>query len=195
MITREQALKILNKNIKNKNLIRHCLAVEAAMKSLAKYFNNKSASAKASADKWALVGLLHDGDWEETNSNPKLHTVKMIEWLKETGEKDEEVLQAMRSHNFVHTGADKPNNLMEWSLYCCDELTGLIVAAALVLPDKRINSLTVQSVLKRFREKKFAAGARRDQIAACEEKLKIKLEKFIDIVLKSIQEVSIQLGL
>lgn len=188
MITREKALEILNANIKNKNLLKHCLAVEAAMKTLAKHFN-------ADENKWRLLGLMHDGDWEVTQINPVTHTAKMIEWLKQAGETDEEILYAMSTHNFVHTGQNEPQNMMEWSLYCSDELTGLIIAATLVLPDKKLASLSAKSVLKRFKEKKFAAGARREQIAACEEKLNIKLEDFVQMILVAMQQIAPELGL
>lgn len=189
MITRQRAWEIITTHLANKNLIRHCLAVEASMRALAKKRTSEV------IEKWGIVGLLHDGDWEKTQHDPKLHTTKMIEWLQEAGETDQEIFQAMRSHNFVHTGFNPPTNLMEWSLYCCDELTGLIVAATLVLPDKKLSSLSVESVLKRFREKKFAAGAHREQISACEEKLGIKLEDFIAIVLKAMQGIAEEIGL
>lgn len=198
MISRKLAINILNKNIKNRNLLRHCLAVEAAMKALAKHFNNninKSTFAKASADKWSLLGLLHDGDWEATQNTPQFHTTKMIEWLKSVGETDKEILKALRSHNYVHTSNNPPDTQMEWALFCSDELTGLIVAATLVLPDKKLSSLSVKSVIKRFHEPKFAAGACRDQIALCEEKLGIKLEDFIEIILKSMQNIALDIGL
>jgi predicted hydrolase (HD superfamily) len=141
------------------------------------------------------VGLLHDGDYEETKNDPRQHTIKMVQRLKDIGESDQEILEAILSHNFAHTGSNPPKNLLEWSLYCCDELTGLIVAVALVRPDKKLSSVTVDSVLKKWDVKGFAAGVHREQIAECEEKLGIKLPDFIGIALSAMQGISDELGL
>jgi len=183
MITREQALKIVTAHIKNKNLVKHCFAVEAAMKGLAKHFGENEL-------KWSLVGLMHDADWEETTNDYSQHAGKTVEWLKRAGENNQEVIDAILSHNYQHAGFREPQTKMEWSLYCSDDLTGLIVASALVLPDKKLSSLTAKSVLNKFPAKRFAAGVNREQIKLCEEKLAIKLEDFISLVLKSMQEIS-----
>lgn len=188
MIDRTKGLNLLNSHIKNKNLIRHGLAAEAAMKGLANHFNDNE-------DKWGLVGLLHDGDWEETTNDPSQHTKKMVTWLKVAGETDQEILDAILSHNYAHTGENQPKNKLEWSIYTCDELTGFIVAVALITPDKKLASVTVDSVLRKFPSKSFAAGVHREQIKMCEEKLGIPLEKFIEIVLTSMQKISNDLGL
>lgn len=188
MISREKALELLEKHIKNKNLIRHGLAAEAAMRGLARHFNEAE-------EKWGLVGLLHDGDWEETTKDPSQHTKKMVEWLKHEGETDKEILNAILSHNFTHTGENAPKANMEWSLYCCDDLTGFVVAVALVMPDKKLSSVTVDSVLKKFPAKAFAANVNRDQIFLCEKKLGIPLSQFVGIVLKAMQDLSKELGL
>jgi putative nucleotidyltransferase with HDIG domain len=188
MLTHNQAIEILNSHLKNKNLFRHCLAVEAVMRSLACFFNENE-------EKWGLVGLLHDGDWEETKDNHQEHTKKIVEWLKEKGENDKEIIEAILSHNFKNNSFRPPKNKMEWALYTCDELTGLIVAVALVMPDKKLTSVTVESVLKKFLSKSFVAGANRDQIKLCEEKLGIKLEKFIAIALSAMQSISGEIGL
>lgn len=188
MISRQQAWELLNSHMKSKNLIRHCLAVEAVMISLAKYFKDDEL-------RWGIVGLLHDGDYEEIQKDPSLHTIKMSQWLKEIGETDSQILDAILSHNFAHTGNNPPKNNLEWSLYCCDELTGLIVAVVLVQPEKKLSSVSVESVLKKWDKKQFAAGAKREQIAQCKEKLGIELENFISIALKAMQEISPSLGL
>lgn len=188
MISRQQALDLLHQHTQNANLRRHCYSVEAVMKALARHFGE-------SEEKWRIVGLLHDGDYEEVKKDPSRHTILMHQWLKDTGETDEEILSAILSHNFTHTGQNAPNNKLEWSLYCCDELTGLIVAVALVRPDKKLSTVTVESVMKKWDVLTFAAGAKREQIAACEEKLGIKLPDFIAITLKAMQEISSQLGL
>ena len=168
MISRNDAIDILHKHIKNINLFKHCLAAESAMKGLAKYFQEDE-------NLWGLVGLLHDGDWEETFTNPKLHTLK--------------------SHNFSHLGKNPPKAKVDWAIYCCDELTGLIVAVALVMPDKKLQSVTVNSVIKKMHSPSFASNVNRKQIMMCEEKLNIKLSEFIEIVLKAMQNISNDLGL
>jgi len=188
MITRQQDWELLNSHMKNKNLIRHCLSVEAVLKALAKHF-------KEDEEVWGIAGLLHDGDYEEVKDKPELHTIKMSEWLKEAGETDERILNAIRSHNFAHTGENPPQNSLEWSLHCCDELTGLIVAVALVRPDKKLATVTVDSVLKKWKTKHFAAGARREDIEKCEEKLGIKLPDFIAITLSAMQGIAPDIGL
>ena len=188
LITRSQAVEVVTSHIKNKNLIKHCLSVEASMKALAK---------KCGGDEnmWGILGLLHDGDWEETQSDPKTHTLKMVEWLKKAGENNNELLQALVSHNYVHTKTNPPETQMEWALYCCDDLTGLIVATSLITPDKKLASVTVESVMKKMKSKSFAANVSREQIMLCQEKLGIPLEEFVGIILHAMQEIHSELGL
>lgn len=197
MITREDALKLLTDNMESVNLRRHCLAVEAVMKALASHF-------KADENKWAIVGLLHDADYEKTKSTPEKHTRMVVEWLKAKGETDPEIISAILSHNYSHlieepsedgTLPGAPKNDLEWSLYCCDELTGLIVAVALVRPDKTLASVSVESVEKKWSERSFAAGVKREQIKECEERLNIPLSEFIEIALTAMQGISNELGL
>lgn len=188
MITREQALKLLHEQMENQNLRRHCYAVEAVMRALARYF-------KQGKDKWGIVGLLHDGDYEKTKDKPKKHTMLMAEWLKEVGETDEEIINAILSHNYAHTGQNPPKNKLEWSLYCCDELTGLIVAVALVKPDKKLALVAVDSIMKKWDEKSFARGVKREQIEECEPCLGIPLKEFVQIALGAMQGISKDLGL
>ena len=198
MISREKALEILHQNMQNQNLRRHCYAVEAVMWALAKKLGGDQ-------EKWGIVGLLHDGDYEKTKDKPEEHTLLMHEWLQELGETDQEILEAILSHNYEHTGkpaspktslgGNQPKNKLEWSLYCCDELTGFIVACALVMPDKKLSSVKVDSVLKKMKDKAFAAAVKREQIALCQEKLGIPLEEFVKIALEAMQGISGELGL
>lgn len=187
-ITREQALEILHKNMQNQNLRRHCYAVEAAMRALARRLEGEE-------EKWGIVGLLHDADYEKTKDAPEKHTRLTIEWLESAGETDPEIISAILSHNYVHTKENPPKNNMEWALYCCDELTGLVVAVALVRPDKRLASVTVDSIMKKWDEKAFAAGVHREQIEECEERLGIPLQEFVDIALTAMQGIADDLGL
>lgn len=188
MMTREEALQLLHSKMQSVNLRKHCYAVGATMKALAGHFGGDEA-------KWEIIGLLHDGDYEETKSAPEKHTVIMADWLKEAGETDPEILSAILSHNYAHTGKNPPQNKLEWSLYTCDELTGLIVAVTLVRPEKKLSLVTVENVLSKWNQKSFAAGVDRNQIGMCEEKLGISLKDFIAMALKAMQGISEELGL
>lgn len=182
---RQAALELLKENLKNKNLIKHSLTVEAAMRVLAEHFNED-------AKKWAVCGLLHDIDYEKTEGKADLHSKQGAEMLKNLGFNDE-IYSAVLSHNEAH--GIEPGSLMAKSLFCVDPLTGLIVAATLVLPSKKINDLRTDSILKRFKEKAFARGANREIIARCQEYLGLPLEQFVAIVLSAMQQISDELGL
>lgn len=183
MISRKKALEFLHKNMQSTNLRRHCYAVEAVMKSLARHF-------KEDEEKWGIAGLIHDADYEISKEHPKI----VLEWLKDKSEK--KIYDAVASHAWKYVDfAPEPKTKMDWSLYCCDDLTGLIVAVALVRPDRKLSSVTVESILKKWNQKSFAAGVDRKQIGLCEEKLKIPLREFIDIALEAMQKISDDLGL
>ncbi len=186
-ITREQAWKLLTEKMQNQNLRRHSLSVEVVMRALAKHF-------QADAEKWGIVGLLHDGDYELTKDDPVNHAKLMANWVRELGETDSELLAGIESHGWFHQGK-LPQTRMQWALFCCDELTGLIVACALVLPSKHLSDLSVPSVLKKFPQKSFAAGVKREDIQMCEEKLGIKLEEFVKISLSAMQSIASEIGL
>lgn len=187
-ISRDQALQLLHQKMQNQNLRRHCYSVEAVMRALARHFGGDE-------QKWGILGLLHDGDYEETKDAIDKHTLLMIEWLQTEGEHDRELLQAFESHNAARTGFPGPATPMEWSLFCCDELTGLIVAVALTRPNKKLSEVTVESVMKKWNQKAFAAGAKREDIEMCVEKLGIPLQDFISIALKAMQDIAPELGL
>lgn len=182
---RETAVNLLKENLKNQNLIKHSLAVEVAMRDLAEHFGKD-------IEKWSLCGLLHDIDYEKIKGEPSLHSKEGAEMLKNLG-LDEEICEAVLAHNEAH--GIEPQTLIAKSLFCIDPLTGLIVAAALVLPSKKVNDLQPGNVLKRFKEKAFARGANREIIAKCKEYLDLSLEEFVRIVLSSMQKISGQLGL
>lgn len=167
---------------------RHCLAVEAAMRSLASYFHEDE-------ENWGIAGLLHDADWEETRDTPENHAVKVAEWLEDWDLGDEGIKTAILAHNHFHNGHEPPQTLFEWALYCCDELTGLIVACALVQPNKNLETVTADSVLKKFQQNAFAANIDRTKIRQCEEQLGLKLDEFMALVLGGMQEISAELGL
>jgi predicted hydrolase (HD superfamily) len=195
MITREQAYQIAQKHLTTKNLLKHCLAVEAAMKGLYRRLTPTEKQNEADETKWGIIGLLHDADWDACRDNPEKHTHLTIDWMKEAGETDEEMFKAILSHNYVHNGHNPPETPLEWALYTCDELTGFIVAVAFTRPDKKLATVTVESVLKKFPTKAFCAAVHREQILMCEEKLNIPKEDFVGIVLTSMQEIAPEMGL
>ena len=183
-MTREEALKLIKERIKNQNLVKHSLAVETCIEALAEYFGEDK-------ERWALAGLLHDIDYEETKNNPKEHSLKGAEALKNLG-LDDDIVEAVKTHNEAHN--IQPTTKMAKALFSVDPLTGLIVAATLVLPEKKISYLTTQNVLNRFKEKSFARGANRKIIKKCED-IGLSLEKFIEICLIAMQKISKELGL
>lgn len=185
MITKERALEILHENIKNKNLRKHHYGVAAAMKRLALELGGDPAV-------WEIVGLLHDADYEKTKDQMDQHTILLAEIL--AGEDlDTEIIRCIQSHASEYTGIF-PSTNMDYALLSCDDLTGLIVAVALVHPGK-LAAVSVESVLKKFGTKAFAASVNREKIIKCEEHLDIPLDKFVGLVLEAMQTEAELLGL
>ena len=182
-MNREKALSILKENLSNKNLIKHSLAVEAIMRALARRLGQDE-------EKWSLAGLLHDIDYEKVD--PSQHSLAGASMLEGFG-LDKDICQAVRVHNEAH--GILPQGPMEKALFVTDPLSGLIVAAVLVLPSKKIKDLTTASVLHRFKEKAFARGANREIIKKCQEMLGLELEEFVKISLGAMQDISQDLGL
>jgi len=195
MISRAQALEFLNQKIENKNIIKHMIACEALMAGVYEALREKGEKdLGGTKEEWMIAGLLHDGDYCSEVPSEK-QGVQITQWLREKEfEIPQNVAQTMAAHNWKNTGVE-PKTKMDWALFCGDSLTGLIVAATLVLPTKKLADLTVQNVLNRFKEKSFARGTRREDIALCKEKLGLTLEEFIEISLKAMQEISEDLGL
>lgn len=194
-MTKDQALEILHKNMQNANLRRHCYAVGATMGALYDRLTDKSHYDKSTRDRWEISGILHDADWEKTGDSPDEHTKHTVAWVQEI-EHDEEIENAILSHGWGYVaGNPQPQTKMEWALYTCDELTGLIVATALVKPDKKLASVTVDSVMDKWKQKSFTAGVNREQIAECEGRLGIPVREFVQITLTAMQGIAPQLGL
>lgn len=181
---RSEALRLVRERIPNRNLVNHCLAVEAIMGALAGRLG-----AADSRRRWELAGLLHDLDYAETGEDPARHGYVTAEMLEGTVEP--EVIHAILGH------ADKAprESLMDKALWVADPTTGFIVAAALVRPDKSLAGVEVRSLKKRWKEKAFAKGADRDQMGACEEELGMSREEFLALSLKAMQERAADLGL
>ncbi|MDN5361260.1 MAG: uncharacterized protein PWP70_307 [Moorella sp. (in: firmicutes)] len=181
---RETARKLMEKHVKNKNLRKHCLAAGAVMAALARYFNEDE-------EKWAVAGLLHDIDYEGTKEDPDRHSLVGAEMLAREG-LPEDVIYAVKAHNERH-GLPRPDRLSQ-ALYATDPLTGLIVAAALIRPEKKLAIVDVPFLLNRYQEKSFARGANRETMAACSE-LGLTLEDFFHIGLEAMQGIAAELGL
>lgn len=191
-MNRQQAYEILLKLIKNENLIKHHLACEAAMKTLYKRLTPKTMQNAEDEEKWGIVGLLHDADYELSKNHPEKHTLILEEKLKD--QIDPKIMYAIKSHNWKFNNV-APKSMLDWSIFCVDELTGLIIAATLVHPDKKLSSLTLDFIMKRFNETSFAKGADRNQIKFCEKELSIPLNEFINLTLVSMQQIAPTLGL
>ncbi len=181
---RSEAFTLIKNKIKTKNLINHSLAVEAVMRRLAQKFGED-------VEKWGLAGLLHDIDYEETKDIPEKHSLIGSSELKSLG-LENDIVQAVKLHNDYH-GLPRKTKL-DKALYSVDPITGLIVASALVLPDKKLSSLSRESVLRRFKEKTFAKGASRETISSCRD-FGLRLDEFTEISLKAMQEVASEIGL
>lgn len=195
MINRSKALDFLNEKIVQVNIIKHMYATEALMGGVYDYFLSKGISdLGGTKQEWMMAGLLHDGDYAPEVPEDK-QGIQITEWLKELGfEIPDNVAHTMAAHNWENTGVE-PKTVMDWTLFCGDSLTGLIVATALVMPDRKLSSVTVESVLKKFKDPSFARGTRRKDIKMSEEKLGLSLSEFIETGLKSMQQISPVLGL
>ncbi|PJC23648.1 phosphohydrolase [candidate division WWE3 bacterium CG_4_9_14_0_2_um_filter_35_11] len=194
-MTKDQAIELLHKNMQNQNLRRHCYAVGFAMKGIYEYLDSISRTPAESVEDWQVLGILHDSDYEITKEDWTRHTILLLEWLKEFGMSETDpIYLAVMSHNNKVTGLREPVTDMEWALECCDELTGFIVACALVKGGK-LSEVTLETVKKKWPQKAFAAGVIREQTEQCQEKLGVSLDGFISIVLKSMQENCDKLGL
>jgi putative nucleotidyltransferase with HDIG domain len=179
---REEALELVRKHLKNKNLVKHCLAVEACMKAMAERLGHDPGP-------WGLAGILHDLDYELTEKSPELHTTETVKILKEMAV-EPAVIHAVQAH-----AAKVPcESAMDWAIFSIDPLTGLIIAAALMHPEKKLKSIDLDFVKRRYKEKSFARGARREEIEECSH-LGLDLDEFIFICLKAMQGIDSDLGL
>ncbi len=194
-ITLNTAIDLLHKNMENKNLRKHCYAVGKTMVGFHDfYLKNGRDIGNLTREQWEIIGILHDADWEKTTNNPEKHVFQLIEWLQDYNV-PKELLNTLKTHNYKMAQIREPQTLLEWTLECCDELTGFIVAVALVMPNKKLADVSVETILKKFKQKEFARAVDRSQITQCEEKVNVDIETFIGVTLKSMQENSDLLGL
>ena len=180
---REQALGIVKERTNKDITFRHLVSVEGVMRALAEHFD-------ADQERWGYAGLFHDLDYDVTFEDFSQHPHMGVGWLREGGYDDEEVLQAILDHREYRP--DYP--LMSKALIHADALSGLLVACALVRPEKA-QGMKVSSVKKKFKEKSFAPGVEREHIANVEESLGLSLDEFIGIGFTGLQRVAPELGL
>ena len=181
---RQAALEIVHQYVKNPNLVKHMLAVEAAMRFYARKFNQDE-------EKWAVAGLLHDFDWE-IHPTMEEHPLAGEPILREHGV-PEEIIHAVMSHA-DHTGIAR-ESLMEHALYACDEITGLITAVALVRPSRALYDLKPKSVKKKWKDRSFAAGANREEMEQGAQELGIELWEHVGNVIKAMDSIAEDLDL
>lgn len=182
-MNRDEALELLKKYVKNENLVKHCIATAAIMKELAKELGED-------AEKWELIGILHDIDYEITGGDMQKHGVVGYDILKENGV-DDEIAEVVKTHNHMLFGNyEKP---VEIALQAADSVSGLIIACALVKSGK-LSEVTPKTVKKKFKEKSFAAGCDRNRIREIE-KLGIELPRFYEIAIRGLVGVKDELGL
>jgi putative nucleotidyltransferase with HDIG domain len=181
---RDDALAIVREYVKNENLVRHMLAVEAAMRFYAQKYGED-------AETWGLVGLLHDFDWE-VHPTLENHPQSGAPILRQRGV-PEQIVRAILSHA-DHTGVPRLSR-MEKALYACDEITGLVTAVALVRPSRSLMDLTSASVKKKWKDRAFAAGANREEIARATEEFGIELWEHVDNVILAMRTIAPELGL
>jgi putative nucleotidyltransferase with HDIG domain len=183
-VKREEAIDSVKANVENENLVKHMLATEAVMRSLARRFGENE-------DEWGLTGLLHDIDVDLTEGDMTAHGKLGADLARELGA-SEAATRAIMCHNEA-LGIPMETRL-DRALFCADPLTGLITAAALVRPDRKLAGLEAKSIIKRFKEKSFAAGANRQQISRCSE-IGVGLDEFIELGLAAMKDIAADLGL
>jgi len=181
---RAEGWELLQSQIQADHLIKHSLASEAIMRALAKKLGQD-------VELWGLTGLLHDLDFAQTKDEPTRHGVVAAEMLK--GRLPEEAVQAILRHNAERLGLQRETAL-DLALTAAETITGLVVATALVYPDKKIASVKTKSVTKRMKEKAFAANVNRDHIRLCE-RIGLSLDEFAALSIAAMQTVSDDLGL
>jgi len=182
-MTRDEAMALLRSHIKAENLVNHMVAVEAAMRAYARKYGEDE-------DEWGLAGLLHDIDYEK-HPTPEEHALKGAEWLAEAG-LPADVVYAVKAHGYH----DLPReDLMSKALFAVDEMTGFIVAVALVRPSKKIADVEVKSVTKKMKDKSFAAAVDRGQMLKSAEVLGVDFPEHVGVVLNAMKDISGVIGL
>jgi len=184
MISREEAVALLEAHIKAENMLKHCYASEAVLRAMAKRLGKNE-------DEWGIAGLLHDIDVEITNADPYKHGPYAENLLK--GKVTDEMLDAIVMHNEVATGKERTTTFQH-ALAAGETITGLITATTLVYPDKKLASVKPKSVTKRMKQKAFAASVKRENILECEA-IGIPMAEFAELSINAMRNISDKLGL
>ena len=184
-ITRDEAWSLLQEHVKGLNMLKHCLASEAVMRAAAKRLG-------ADEEVWGLAGLLHDLDVELTGGDLKVHGLKTVEMLAARGVAPE-IVDAIKMHNEMAHG-QKRSTVFHKALAACETITGLVTATTLVYPDRKLASVKHTSVVKRMKEKLFAASVDRDIIRECEQ-IGIPLPEFAEMAVNAMRGIAGDLGL
>ncbi len=184
-VSRDDALDLLKMHLKNEKLVSHCIASEAIMRAMANKFDKDE-------EVWGIAGLLHDIDYEITNEDPGRHGAKAAEILLSKGV-SKDIVEAIRNHNAEGLGLER-STLFDHALTCSETITGLIVATALVYPDKKIASVKPKSVTKRMKTRHFARAVSRERILECE-KIDMVLNEFVELSLGAMAEIAEEIGL
>ena len=184
MITLQQAFDLVDKKFENKNLKKHVYAVSAIMRQIAEVKDKDT-------ELWEITGLLHDIDFEETKNMPEKHAIRSSEILE--GQLPIEALHAILAHNHTYTGI-VPEKDIDYALISADAISGLVVATALVMPNKKLSDVKEKSILKKFADNAFAKNIDRDRILYCKS-LGMSKEEFIEISLMALQKIHEKLGL
>ncbi|MBU1108176.1 MAG: HDIG domain-containing protein [Candidatus Riflebacteria bacterium] len=178
MINREKAFELLHKHLITENLRRHCLASSVVMKAVAQKLGQP-------AEDWEILGLLHDMDLDITKGDMKSHARVAVDLLSSEG-LPEDYLHAILAHN-EESGA-KRSSVLDHALAASESITGLIVACAMVYPDRKISSVKTKSIAKRMKEKRFAESVSRENILECE-KAGIPFTEFVDLALAAMSSI------
>jgi predicted hydrolase (HD superfamily) len=181
-LTRDRAYELVVDKIGHNNLLKHILAVEAGMRGVADRLDED-------VEHWGLIGLIHDLDYNETKDDEARHTYLTREWLA-----DYDIPEESWHAIHAHPGHVPCESRMDWALYSVDPTTGFVVACALMHPEKSLAAVDTDFMLRRFGEKRFAAGASRENMAACEN-LGLELPDFLSLVRNSMLNISDTLGL
>jgi putative nucleotidyltransferase with HDIG domain len=180
---RQRALELVHQHCERDITVRHLISVEGVMRALARHFGEDE-------ERWGLVGLWHDLDYDHVEEDLERHTKLTVQWLREEGYDNRDVLNAIEAHLHEELQTD----LMSKSIVHADGVAGLLVACALVRPEKAVG-MKVSSVKKKLKEKSFAPGVERDKIWGVEDNIGIPMDEFIAISIGGLQQVAPEIGL
>jgi putative nucleotidyltransferase with HDIG domain len=184
-MTRDEAWQLLTEHTSSPNLLKHMLAVETVMRAYARKFGEDE-------EPWGLTGLLHDLDYERHPSQDAGHPLAGVDLLRSRG-LPEPICRAILSHA-DYSGVTRETR-MEKALYAADELSGFVIAVALVRPSRAVSDVDVSSVRKKMKDKAFARGVRREDIVRGAEELGVPLDEHIAFVIEALRAIAPQLGL